>query len=132
MTVPNLHLAHEFDAAWIVALWKAIHGGDAAPHEVASQAIAALATLLVPRVARPGLAHAKSFEARLKAIGLRLTIAKGDPAEPDAMVIRRRLPAGNGIFHCFHFHDGEVICIEGGGDPTYLPETAGAAAPLAP
>lgn len=26
-------LAHELDAAWIIALWKAIHGGDPAPDQ---------------------------------------------------------------------------------------------------
>src|SRR5579862_6492108 len=38
-----IYLAHELDAAWIIALWKAIHGGDPAPEVVAAQAIAALA-----------------------------------------------------------------------------------------
>ena len=42
----NLQFAHELDAAWIIALWKAIHGGDPAPQLVASQAIAALAPYL--------------------------------------------------------------------------------------
>ncbi|HTS09387.1 MAG TPA: hypothetical protein VMP68_27735 [Candidatus Eisenbacteria bacterium] len=38
-----IYLAHELDAAWIIALWKAIHGGDPAPEAIAAQAIAALA-----------------------------------------------------------------------------------------
>jgi hypothetical protein len=38
-----IYLAHELDAAWIIALWLAIHGGDPAPEVVAAQAIAALA-----------------------------------------------------------------------------------------
>lgn len=38
-----IYLAHELDAAWIIALWIAIHGGDPAPELVAAQAIAALA-----------------------------------------------------------------------------------------
>src|ERR1039457_206028 len=33
-------LAHEPDAAWIIALWKAIHGGDPAPEAVAAGVIA--------------------------------------------------------------------------------------------
>ncbi len=42
----NLQLAHELDAAWIIALWKAIHGGDPAPEQVAAQVIASLAPYL--------------------------------------------------------------------------------------
>lgn len=45
MSVPKL-LAHELDAAWIIALWKAIHGGDPSPEAVAAEAIAALAQYL--------------------------------------------------------------------------------------
>lgn len=39
-------LAHELDAAWIIALWKAIHGGDPSPEAVAAQVIAVLAPYL--------------------------------------------------------------------------------------
>ena len=35
----ELVLAHEPDAAWIIALWKAIHTGDPAPEEVAANVI---------------------------------------------------------------------------------------------
>ncbi len=43
MPVRPIYLAHELDAAWIIALWLAIHGGDRAPELIAAQAIAALA-----------------------------------------------------------------------------------------
>jgi hypothetical protein len=43
MSIRPLYLAHELDAAWIIALWLAIHGGDPSPEVVAAQAIAALA-----------------------------------------------------------------------------------------
>ena len=39
-------LAHEPDAAWIIALWKAIHGGDPAPEAVAAGVIASMAPYL--------------------------------------------------------------------------------------
>ena len=35
MQVSERVFAHELDAAWIIALWKAIHGGDPAPEAVA-------------------------------------------------------------------------------------------------
>jgi hypothetical protein len=43
MSSRPIYLAHELDAAWIIALWLAIHGGDPAPEIIAAQAIAALA-----------------------------------------------------------------------------------------
>jgi len=43
MPIREIYLAHELDAAWIIALWKAIHGGDPSPEQIAAQAIAALA-----------------------------------------------------------------------------------------
>jgi hypothetical protein len=42
MSVRQLQFTHELDAAWIMALWKAIHGGDPGPEQIAVQAIAAL------------------------------------------------------------------------------------------
>jgi hypothetical protein len=46
MSNHDVVLAHELDAAWIIALWLAIHGGDPGPETVAAQAIAALAPYL--------------------------------------------------------------------------------------
>ena len=46
MQVSERVFAHELDAAWIIALWKAIHGGDPAPEAVAAQVIAVLAPYL--------------------------------------------------------------------------------------
>jgi len=43
MSIREIYLAHELDAAWIIALWKAIHGGDGGPEQIPAQAIAALA-----------------------------------------------------------------------------------------
>lgn len=46
MLTPEVYLARELDAAWIIALWKAVHGGDPSPETVATEAIAALAQYL--------------------------------------------------------------------------------------
>jgi hypothetical protein len=43
MPIREIYRAHELDGAWIIALWRAIHGGDGDPEQVAAQAIAALA-----------------------------------------------------------------------------------------
>lgn len=49
MALGNRVLAHELDAAWIIALWKLIHGGDPGPLDdraVAGNIVAALAPVL--------------------------------------------------------------------------------------
>jgi hypothetical protein len=43
MSVRPTDPAHELDAAWIIALWLAIHGGDPRPEVIAAQAVAATA-----------------------------------------------------------------------------------------
>ena len=52
----QITLAHEPDAAWIIALWKFIHGGDPGPERVAAEVIAAMAPYL------NGAAETLSFE----------------------------------------------------------------------
>jgi hypothetical protein len=46
MPIPDVALTYELDAAWIIALWLAIHGGHPAPEIAAAEAIAALAPYL--------------------------------------------------------------------------------------
>ena len=45
MSVRPIDLAHELDAAWIIALWLAINAGHPSPEVVAARAIAALANV---------------------------------------------------------------------------------------
>jgi hypothetical protein len=46
MPIPEIALAYEIDAAWIIALWLAIHDGHPAPELAAAEAISALAPYL--------------------------------------------------------------------------------------
>ena len=46
MNVRQITLAHELDAAWIIALWKLVHEGDPGPEEVAAEIIAAMSLFL--------------------------------------------------------------------------------------
>jgi hypothetical protein len=69
----TLRFAHELDAAWIIALWKAIHGGDPQAEEVALEAIAALSGTLTSHAG--AVASESSFgelQTRLKEIGVDL------------------------------------------------------------
>jgi hypothetical protein len=66
MARQDVQLAHELDDAWIMALYKAVHGGDPAPEVVATQVIAAVAPYL------KGAAHTMTFpqlETQFKTLG---------------------------------------------------------------
>jgi len=70
--IPERKFAHQLDAAWIMLLWKAIHGGDPPPEQVALGAIAALAGALSNRAAAPvDGASIKELQSRLKSVGVR-------------------------------------------------------------
>ena len=86
-------LAHELDAAWIIAIWKAIHGGDPSPEQVAVQAIAALSTRLA--APREHITTPEALQTGLKHLGVDF---KHDPnAPPDAR-------------NCFGFSGRPTIC----------------------
>jgi hypothetical protein len=96
-------LPREADAAWIIALWKMIHGGDPSPEEVAARAIAALS----PYLGTPATTITfKELEHKMKKLGIHVSeeqitaqadgLGAGHPA-------RRRL--------CHRFADS-IICIE--------------------
>jgi hypothetical protein len=102
-----LRLAHELDAAWIIALWKAIHGGDPAPEQIAVEAIAALSGALTRQteteISKTSVAELQS---RLKEVGVELHVetkgsAKAVPSER-SRIIRT---------YCVVFQ-GKKICIE--------------------
>ena len=112
MNIRELYFAHELDAAWIIALWKAIHGGDGGPEEVAAQAIAALAQY----VSRPS-EIAFSFN-ELKAQFGKLGIQVTERTEETAQAAAPQPAMAEDIEHpyrphqyCFKFK-GETICTE--------------------
>jgi len=114
MDIHNLYLAHERDAAWIIALWLAIHGGDPAPEQIAAQAIAALAQY----VARP-VQQSFSFadlQAQFGKLGIQVTERAEESTRTN---VRPELamsaePGDRGFRihqYCFKFK-GETICTE--------------------
>jgi hypothetical protein len=97
----NLQLAHELDAAWIIALWKAIHGGDPAPQVVASQVIAALAPYL--NVSEDTLTFSQ-LEKQFKTLGVDVTEIDGEaPAVTQALFPIRQ--------YFFNFKDA-MYCVQ--------------------
>ena len=107
-TIPKfeLTLTHELDAAWIIALWKAIHGGDPAPELVAAQAIAVLA----PYAARTesSLTFAQ-LQKQLGAANIELTKHGNETSVNTEAVRELRRPIAHQ--YCFKFK-GETICIQ--------------------
>jgi hypothetical protein len=88
----DLHVAQELDAAWLIALWKAIHGGDPSPEVAAGQIIAVLA----PYVTNPGSSLTfEQLKGSLERAGIQ--VAARDEVRPHG--------------YCFTFN-GQIICIE--------------------
>ncbi len=144
MTVATaeLRLTHERDAAWLVALWLAVHGGHPAPKEgevvghdlqqaAALAAISALATALdekarkeVDRAVAPlAKAHpmksvgAKAAAARLEAMGVRLTEHAGDKLTADGV----RGAAAQARPYCVRFR-GQIVCVVPPGPGPHHPQ----------
>lgn len=132
--VKNIRLTHERDAAWLIALYLAVHGGDPAPKEgtvvahdqqlgAALGAIAALSEALDEK-ARDAVHQAlaptqkqfplKSVDAevagaRLEAMGIHFTDyagvqAHGAKVTEDFQEFQRRP-------YCFRFR-GQIFCVE--------------------
>ncbi|HEX7895238.1 MAG TPA: hypothetical protein VF447_13665 [Terriglobales bacterium] len=97
----QITLAHERDAAWIIALWKFVHGGDPGPERVAAEVIAAMVPYL------NGAADTLSFEQLEKqfaTLGAQVTETEMADARIEGTQPRPRQ-------YCFKFK-GQTICIQ--------------------
>ena len=107
MPIREITLAHELDAAWIIALWKAIHGGDPAPEIIAAQAIAALAQYVAPQAARSFTFE--DLKAQFGNLGVQVTEREEREAKPRLAV--NEDGRVNTHQYCFKFK-GETYCIQ--------------------
>ena len=115
MQVSDHVLAHELDAAWIIALWKAIHGGDPAPEAVAAQIIAILAPYLNESQPerRPSVSLSFSeLETQFANFGIHI-IDLSEGESPDALDSNSCVgPAYRGIRqYCFQF-GRQTVCTQ--------------------
>lgn len=108
-----IYLAHELDAAWTIALWLAIHGGDPAPEIVAAQAIAALAQYV--NGTRQETFTFEQLKAQFAKLGVVVTERE---KEVESSKGRQLQLMGDGDEHeyrvhqyCFKF-EGSTICTE--------------------
>ncbi len=107
MSVPPTYLADEFDAAWIVALWSAVHAGDPRPEVVAARAIAVL----------NGKAHQSfTFEALKEQFG-KLGVTVTESATHEDRLAQSQLQNDGEARefwirpYCFKF-EGSTLCTE--------------------
>lgn len=84
MAEDRLVLAHVPDAAWIIALWKYIHGGDPPPSDrvAAANIVAALAPILAGEPAAP--LSIERLQQRFAEIGTEITVEPVERARAEA------------------------------------------------
>jgi hypothetical protein len=98
--VREIVFAHEPDAAWIIALWKAIHGGDPSPEVVAAGVIAAVAPYL--KSFSEGFTT-KQLESGFETLGVKVT-------QPSEAELKESAQPQIARQYCFKFQ-GKTICI---------------------
>jgi len=109
MLTPEVYLARELDAAWIIALWKAVHGGDPSPETVAAEAIAALAQYL------SGAKYSLSFpqmEKELAYIGIQVTESNEIASAKGNGSGAKSEEAGQPLRQYRFQIGGQVICVQ--------------------
>ena len=94
-------LTHENDPAWIMALWKAIHGGDPSSEMIAASVIKAMAPYLA--------GAAQALTAQQLAAGFASLGAK--VAAPQVEMLEEPQQPQRPRQYCFQF-EGKTICIE--------------------
>jgi hypothetical protein len=102
MNIRQITLAHELDAAWIIALYKHVHGGDPGPERVAAEVIAAMAPYL------NGAAEPLTFqqlETKFSTLGAQVT----ESETPQARIEDNHSQQPHQ--YCFKFK-GQTICIQ--------------------
>lgn len=112
MSVRPIYLAHELDAAWIIALWLAIHGGDPAPEVVAAQAIAALAQYV--NGTRQRTFTFEELKVQFAKLGVVVTEREREAsAKPQLLMVQEGDDRRESRIHqyCFKF-EGSTICTE--------------------
>lgn len=105
-----IYLAHELDAAWIIALWLAIHGGDPAPEVIAAQAIAAL-TQYVNGTRQEAFTF-EQLKAQFGKLGVGVTEHEKEGKSPTGLQLQMKEDREYRVHqYCFKF-EGSTICTE--------------------
>ena len=110
----HLVLAHELDAAWIIGLWLAIHGGDPSPIELSAEAVERVveSVLTATHATKEVQARPVSFEhlqSTLKAMNIEVTRGTG-AAGVRAEAATTESHANRERQYCFKYK-GNTYCI---------------------
>ena len=110
MSIRPIYLAHELDAAWIIALWLAIHGGDPAPEVIAAQAIAALAQYV--NGTRQETFTFEQLKAQFAKLGVGVTEREKEVESSKGQQLQLKEDREYRVHqYCFKF-EGSTICTE--------------------
>lgn len=110
MSIRPIYIAHELDAARIIALWLAIHGGDPAPEVIAAQAIAALAQYVSGT--RQETFTFEELKAQFSKLGVVVTEREKEAESSKGPQLRLEEDHDYRVHqYCFKF-EGSTICTE--------------------
>ncbi|AUG76271.1 hypothetical protein CFP65_1372 [Kitasatospora sp. MMS16-BH015] len=101
---------HELDVAWILALWKAIHGGDPSP-EVAEPAVLAAAALASQLAASHGGSALTFPQLQERLAGFGVTVTHGPEREAAAQTDEEGRLSTVSRQYCFHYNGG-TSCVD--------------------
>jgi hypothetical protein len=110
MSVRPMYIAHELDAAWIIDLWHAIHGGDPALQVIAAQAVAALAQYV--NGTRQETFTFEQLKAQFARLGVVVTEHEKEVESPIGQQLQLKADREHRVYqYCFKF-EGSTICTE--------------------
>jgi hypothetical protein len=105
-----MYIAHELDAAWIIDLWLAVHGGDPALKVIAAQAVAALAQYVNGMCQRTFTVE--QLKAQFAKLGVVVTEHEKEVESPRGLQPQLKADGECRVFqYCFKF-EGSTICTE--------------------
>jgi hypothetical protein len=87
-------IAHDLDPGWLIALWKAIYGGDPAIDQVDVQTVAGrmIASLAQYAFGAPAAVTTEELASRLGSVNIAVKHGQGDPpgsGERRDLIVRR-------------------------------------------
>ena len=95
-------LAHVPDIAWIIALWKAIHGGDPGPQEREIAALIAGEAKAFAEGKEAKTIAVSQLQAKFKSIGVALSVSEAEAAPTHAGAERLKVHQGTQVIRlCF-------------------------------
>src|SRR5690348_2277791 len=120
----ELYFAHSLDAAWIIALWLWIHGGDPAPFELADETTELLARGLVGHLNGARSEAPRDAIEKMAKLGIQVTLhTEGKPVEvKSTREFYDIYSRAQGVLPktCVRLNDGSTFCWVGRFSPAWF------------